>query len=150
MFWNYFLQVTGFKTDLKRYRSCFELWENHVYFCQVSLLLGLGPNPWEQNQKIPMESYFWSNLKAKLPTIFNAFNPVLYISDILLWIRIHTDLRIRIQILLLSVPDNQPTKNKFFNFKDKKSKTSHKKGEIKVFLTFFVCFWKDPDKYKYK
>jgi hypothetical protein len=28
----------------------------------------------------------------------------------------------------------------------KKSKKSHKIAEIKVFLTLFVCCWKDPDR----
>ncbi len=31
---------------------------------------------------------------------------------------------------------------------DKKSRRGHEKVEIKVFLTFFACLWKDPDPYK--
>ncbi len=34
-------------------------------------------------------------------------------------------------------------------FKDKKSLRSHKTVEIKVFLNFFACWWKDPDPYKW-
>ncbi len=73
-----------------------------------------------------------------------------------LWVRI----RIRI-VPFSSVGDKMPT-NKFFclfvfegyiftsvfTFRDKKSKRSHKKVEIKVFLTFFACWWKDPGPYK--
>ncbi len=33
-------------------------------------------------------------------------------------------------------------------FIDKKSKRSHKIVEIKVFLTFFACWWKNSDPYK--
>jgi hypothetical protein len=51
-------------------------------------------------------------------------------------------------LLFSSVADKQLTKilNNFFGlllfegtFTDKKSKLSHKKGEIKIFLTFFSC-----------
>ncbi len=73
-----------------------------------------------------------------------------------------TDSRIRI-LLFSSVADKMPTKKKFFFFskpfclllfegptftsvfKDKKSKRSKIIVEINVFLTFFACWWKDPD-----
>jgi hypothetical protein len=69
------------------------------------------------------------------------------------WIR---DILVRIRILLFSsVADKKQTKNKDFCllvfegtftsvFKDKKSKRSHKKVEMKDFLTFFACLWKEP------
>ncbi len=67
-----------------------------------------------------------------------------------------TDLLIRIRILLFSsVADKQPTKNMFFAYyflkvhlhQSSKIKSQKKlqKEEIKVFLTFFACSWKDPD-----
>jgi hypothetical protein len=57
-----------------------------------------------------------------------------------------------------------PTKNKFSNlfcllltvdtftavFKDNELSRIHKTVEIKVFLHFFVCSWKDPDPISYK
>ncbi len=81
------LQETGFKPDLKRYKSWFELWRK-IMFIFVSLLLDLGPDPWGQNEQRPIESYIWSSFKVTLPTIFNAFDPVLWIRDILVRIRI--------------------------------------------------------------
>ncbi len=68
------------------------------------------------------------------------------------------------KLTCLSVADKMPTKYKFFLkqvfcllffkgcftsvFIDKKSKRSHKIVEINFFLTFFACWWKDPDPYK--
>jgi hypothetical protein len=92
----------------------------------------------------------------------------------MLWIR---DILVRIRIRVAAsltygsgsgYPDpaflsvEVPTKNEFLCFYyffestfssvflDKKSKRSHKIEEIKVFLIFFTCRWKDldPDSYK--
>ncbi len=71
-----------------------------------------------------------------------------------LWIR----KRIRI-LLFSSVADKMPTENFFLLlitfsgtftsvFNDKKSKGSHKIVEIRVFLTCYTCWQKDPDPYK--
>ncbi len=68
------------------------------------------------------------------------------------------DLRIRI-LLFSSEADKMPTKNNFFFFKffclllfgsvftsAFKVKRIHKIVEINVFLYFFACWWKDPDR----
>ncbi len=58
-----------------------------------------------------------------------CYKPVLRIHDILGWIRIRGTFWRYMYII----------------FKDKKSNRSHKEVGIKVFLTFFAWWWKDPD-----
>jgi hypothetical protein len=70
-------------------------------------------------------------------------------------------MRLQLRILLFSSETfKMPTKIFFFInflclflfegtltsfFKDKNSLRSHKTVEIKIFLNFFVCRWKDPE-----
>ncbi len=84
------------------------------------------------------------------------YKPVLWICDILERIRIRGPVALTYGSGSFSlVTFKMLRKNIFFLlifvgtftsvFKDKKSRRSHTKVEIKVFLTFFAWWWKDPD-----